>query len=667
MTQETKFPTTAPKRWRSSLKRQRLAVFISLGVVVVLAVAFAIVYALTSKILVEYPNGDNVVDTDGTKYYAVQKNGVWVVQNQHGDVCETTSEGFYKTKDGTLIRVNAETGEPTVVATVLLNGTEDKIFNYGDGEYDILLYPMLERADLTSIEVANEKDRFKFVKDKDNTWVIEGHETTPYDATMFATLVVVTGYTRTLAKLDLSPENPDAEGFRQNGYAEYGLPDDPANATRYFILTAEDGTVHKVIIGDLILDDTGYYARYEGRDDVYVLSQMEESEYNSTLSATLLGVIEDYVTPTVSTTIGSSNYFDMTDFTVQAAKDPKDISTLEQRVQFSYEPIEVRQNTFYSSTPYVGKGVLAGYAIDDLQADTCLLNMMDLAPVATIKLYDTDPEDSLISFIQEYGVAYTIEFTYNQERLGEVGGYKPVKDKQVNQQIWISPMVEKEDGSYVYYMFNELFNMVVETERAFLEFLEWDSFRWVKREIFDGNVAYMEKMEITLRDNAASSTPLQALISQLNGKTNITFEVSFVDDGGNAVAGSADGANMKLFAKYGVVNESFTQVTKFKQFYQTLLYTSLSGAMATDSDAEQAAIIAGGADMTITLTFNVDGKSVVRTYCFYAYQPGGRQCFVTVDGNGGFYVKQLRMEKIVSDVVKLLDSTVTVISPREES
>ena len=62
MTEETKFPTVKPRR--SALKRQRLAVLILLGVVVVLAVAFALVWRFTSRILVEYPNGDNVVDAD---------------------------------------------------------------------------------------------------------------------------------------------------------------------------------------------------------------------------------------------------------------------------------------------------------------------------------------------------------------------------------------------------------------------------------------------------------------------------------------------------------------------------------------------------------------------------------------------------------------------------
>lgn len=671
MTQETKFPTTKPRR--SSLKRQRLAVLICVGVVAVLAVAFGLVWRFTNRILVEYPDGTNVVDTDGIKYYAVKKDGVWIMQNEHGDICELTSEGLYKTKDGTLVMVSEEDGTPTVVATVLLSGTEQAWFSSSDASYDILLYPMLQREEIQSIEIKNEKDHFTFERQKDDTFAIKGHESTPYDSTMFSTLIVVAGYTNTIARLDLSPENPDAEGFRQNGYAEYGLPENPEDAENYFIITALDGTTHKVIIGDIILDDTGYYARYADRPDVYVLQQMEESAYNSTLSGTLLCAVEDYVTPTVTTTMSTTNYFDVTDFTIwgtDGSGDLADLKNFEKIVQFSYEPIELRRDTYYAHTPYVGEGKLSGYSINENKADACLQSIADLAPSRTVKLYDDDgdTEDNLTDFVKTYGVAFAIEFTFNASRAGEDGDYEPTE--KIPHQIWISPLTKNADGEDVYYMFNEMFDMVVETPRTYLEFLEWTDFRWINNTIFDASIIYLEKMEISIK-NGTTYTETDSN-KGISGVTEATFSVGYVDSEGNAASGSASGTEITVshgYVKDGASigsNLPFTNTDKFKLFYQTLLWSELEGEMPSDSEEKQEALKASAPDMTITLTFDIgDGKMLTKTYRFYFRQAGSSGCYVTVEennggANGSFYMLQDRATKIMSDLGRLLSDTATI-------
>ena len=171
---QTVFPTVKPRR--TALKRQRMAVMITLGVVLLLAVAMIVVWQLTSKNLVTFPDGTAVEDADGMRYYTVKKDGAWVLVNKDGELCELTSEGLYKTKDQTLIHVNAETGEFTVVAAVLLNGTEDRYFNSLNGSFDILLYPMLERKDIQAIEIKNTQDHivFEYSKTYDD-FVIKGH------------------------------------------------------------------------------------------------------------------------------------------------------------------------------------------------------------------------------------------------------------------------------------------------------------------------------------------------------------------------------------------------------------------------------------------------------------------------------------------------------------
>ena len=660
MTQETKFPTSKPRR-RSSLKRQRMAVLVILLVVAILGTTFGIVYRFTSRITVEYPDGSNVVDADGTKYYAVLRDNAWVMINKKGDLCERTSDGLYKTADGTLVSIDGETGEPRVVATVLLNGTEQKYFDAGSGSYDILLYPMLEREDIRSIHVHNKQDDFTFVRQSDGAFRISGFEITPFDSVMFSTLVVVTGYTNTIARLDLSPQNPHAEGFRQNGYAEYGLPDDPEQAAQYFVITATDGTTHKVLIGNPTVDGLGYYARYYGRDDVYILKQMTKSDYNSTLSGTLLCTLEDFVTPTVSDTMGSSNYFDVINYTMKTVSG----GVTENRIQFSYEPIEKRKDTFYASTPYVGEGVLKGYAINDYQVDVSLQALMDMTPKRTVKLYRTnDLVANMEDFAKEKGIAFEITYTFvGGNRKGAEGNYEPIFDeKTTDQRILISPLTRNEAGEEVYYMYSPLFNMIVETERTYMAFLEWDAYDWISPNVVSEDINYLEKLEISLKNGTTYYLPGANGESKeddiaVSGIQNIVFDVDYVNAKGEKTDSTADDAEIRVFATYGdQVNVVLSDTFKFRRFYQTLLASSLEGEMPSGSEAWQEELRNHYTpDVTITLTFRVDGKPQTRTIRFYSGQASsGRGAYVTMDNVGIFYMLQNRVDKIISDAGKAI-------------
>ena len=418
----------------------------------------------------------------------------------------------------------------------------------------------------------------------------------------------------------------------------------------------------------MILDDTGYYARYAGRDEVYILQQLTESEYNSTLSATLLCTLEDYVTPTVTTTLGASNYFDVTDFTIWAADGSStstDLSTFTQMIQFSYEPIELRKNTFYANTSHYGQGKLEGYAIDDYRAQTCLQNIMDMLPSRTVKVYDdyTNTQANLEDFIATYGAAFAIEFTFNAERRGEEGDYEPVKDAQVHHQIWISPVHTTEDGQKVYYMYNELFNMIVETGRQHLIFLEWADIDWVDHSIFRGDIGYMEKMEITVKDGTTAG---------LTGVTNVVFDVAYLNDKGEQMQGSSQGGSVVVFASYnGMQKVPLDNSDKrFNLFYQVLLASNLEDAMPSDSKAYQEELKATTPDLSITITFLVgDGKRETRTFNIYSRTANGtRSAYVTINGIGHFYMAQYRIDKIINDVGRLLSTNpADVIDPTARS
>ena len=674
MTQETKFPEMRPRKRASSLKRQRLAVILAVCLVAMLVVTMVLVWRLTSRQAVEYADGTRVTDTDGLKYYTVFKQNEWVMQDEKGNLCGKTQDGLFKTHDGaTLVMVDAETGKPIVVAAMITEGTEKGYYN-DDGSFTILLYPVLERADLQSIEVKNEKDHFTFVRKEEN-FILQGHEETAYDDVLFSTLLAVTGYTRAMRRLDISKaflQDADGnyvyeqyEGFRAHGYAEYGLPENPDDAEMYFIITATDGTRHKVVLGNETVDGLGYYARYAGRDEVYILIEGSASDYSSTLSQTLLCAVEDYVTPLVtSPLISESNYFDVENFTLWALNGTTSMDGLKPVIKFSYTPIEKRNNTFYANIPYFGQGRLEGYAINDYQADICLQNILDMVPLRTVKLYDSeDTEANLTDFVDTYGVAFALEFTHHGERLGEDGDYAPVMDKTSYHQIWISPMVRTEDGNDVYYMYNEAFNMIIEVGREFMEYLEWTDFDWVAPNIFSGNIGYLEQMVVEIKNGTTFG---------VTGVNKVIFDLEYVDQDGNPVEnGVPNNTEIRVFATYNglvkvpltgsytdpVTGKTMTQSLNYRYFYQTLLGSTLEGSMPAGSEQKQEELKGSEPDLQIKLVFEVNGETIMRTYRFYNKQAAsGRGAYVTVNGNGSFYMLQNRVNKIINDVGRALST-----------
>lgn len=718
------FEPQAPRRKRrSALKRQRMLILVLLILVGMLGGTFGVVYYYTSRNLVTL-NGEALTDADGTRYYSKMVDGTWVIVNEHGDVCQTTEDSnsystVYRTADGALVEVDHSTGAATVVAVVDSIGEEATEYNSSSNSFDILMYPLLERAQIKSIRVVNEQGEFSFMQlqvctnnqcqKKGDTYEryegfydefpknAEGNPTCPkcgalstrsdfciksfplhaYDENLFSTLVICTGYTSTYMRLD-------REKVLHYGYGEYGLPEDPADAKNYFEITDVNGKTHTVIIGDMVVAGTGYYVMYKGQPDVYILKEMEETQYSSTFTKALLSGVEAYVTPTVMDEMSNTDYMDVTDFklhTVGAitdevldAPDFSLESLLTTVVKFSYVPIELRNATFESTAPYSGSVKYEGFGVSDYMIDDCLQNLMDLTPLRTVKLFTLEEnidQKGLSYFLQEYGIAYCMEYTHHTKRNDD---YTP--GEFAEQQIWISPL--SEDGTY--FLYNDIYQMIVEVDRTYLEFLGWDTFTWVEGDVFDGNIAYLQKVEILIPGGLTTGPH--------KGVKKISFTLDnreSLSDWDPETTPSVPSGKLKVWVKLDN-GESIAltqdQLTQFRLFYQTLIFSSLSGSASCTEEQQQAFrdaaknaeggyVTADGqqAQMVINMTYNTgekgDGEDILRSYAFYKYG-GGRQSFMAYNGNGGFYMLQSRVDKIVSDVGKIFDPTMT-IQPQSKS
>ena len=142
-------------RIKTALARQRRMVLYLLIAVVVLAITLAIVLFLTSRTPFYDP-------TDNTKYYVAKEDDVYVLKTTKGEVLPTTSDGNYITAAGTLVYVDSDSGEFSTVAAVLVEDGETVRFDAADGKYDVLLYPLIERAGIQTIRISNENGSNRF-------------------------------------------------------------------------------------------------------------------------------------------------------------------------------------------------------------------------------------------------------------------------------------------------------------------------------------------------------------------------------------------------------------------------------------------------------------------------------------------------------------------------
>lgn len=649
----------AAARIQSSLRRQRRILLIAVIVTAVLALALVLTNFLTSR----EPFYDPV---DNTKYYVVKKDGTYVLTATDGTVLRQTESTNFVTASGTIVNVDRKTGEYAIVATVLVEGDETTKFDSVTNSYDVLLYPILERAQIKSIEVVNKNGGFSIGKiisdDGVESFVLKNRPDLEVgNSIVFATLINCTGYTQTLMRLD-----PD----RVLGYEEYGLDTE----TTYFVITDMDGKSHKVIVGDEVPSGTGYYARYEGRDAVYVLREFSgETEYNSTFERAIVnGTPEDYVVaPSSSHNVSSTNYFDVTNFKLYTSE-----NYAKPLVEFSYAgSIEKRRNTYYSNVPYVADGGMKGYNINSITVDDCLYALQQWSADHVVAVGDASRTAELDDWLRPYGLssdtyAYRLSYILNLARTYNSTTGKDVISKE-NDQEYHEILISKKQDNGFYYAYNICYkwdpetssyskvapgyNMVVALTPSQVQFVTWDLEEWIDSSIFGGHISYMTKMEINIKPGDSVFPTGLSKILYLDNSASLTQEPS--------QAGGVPTNHMVIRDSNAVLIDT----NQFKSFYSTLIYTPLADYSSL-SEAEQAAFResgTAGAYMSIKMTYELieydaekkdyvsTGEVIVKEYCFYKSALYPREVYTTVNGVGDFYVVRSRIDKVINDLNRL--------------
>ena len=270
-----------------------------------------------------------------------------------------------------------------------------------------------------------------------------------------------------------------------------------------------------------------------------------------------------------------------------------------------------------------------------------------------------------------------------------------------------SPAKDGKDAKYLYD-----YNMIVEVAGHSLSFLTWDSYDWINSNYVNFNIAYVESIKIESPeynaefklDNSLSdqSTKTNSNLITIAGTDSLghnvnTFAQKIITDTQGRIwvitatdikAYSATGTELKITTSRYEYNKLGTQAlvdtggikdsngdvvyveadqirivhpngsteyvcrydsSLFRRFYQTLLYANIVDSYPVDDEKRQE-IVSGTPMLTLTLK-TTDGQE----YVYRFYQITSRKAYITINGNGSFYVLPSRVQKFVTDAQRFFN------------
>ena len=700
---------------KSSIRTQKRAIAVLLILSVVLAVAFGVVSVIVD--IYEYE------DFDGIEYTINKKRGEYGLYRD-GVICDIDKDGYYLTSLGTQLDVDPETGEYKIYAVVDTTGTEVVGVGQRVLMFKQLTYDQSSTNDLSKvikrIEVHNQKGEIIVNRGENNRFEVENCPTAILVDELFAQLSVGCGYTISMQRLENPVRLPDGS----IDYSEYGLApevrteknedgtdkvDDQGNPVTYdykptwYTVTTMTNETYTVTLGDSTVSEAGYYARYEDRDTVYILS-------SANLDAAVLQPVEALINPMMVYPMSLNTYFQVSNFTyrsdidhyaiyrdmvkevigfdldtvepdgegnyseevqakldeaskVIADMDEKDFAKMYERLfkensrlvtAFSFIDMDQRTDTLYSSLPYMmSSDYMEGYLPNSDNIGSVLQGLYSMKFDRVAVLSPTDEE------LEEYGLdmpAHDFTFTYKNAEGQEFDNHFILSDKT-------------EEGKY--YGYSEIYDMILVIDESQLTYLEWEEIDWYEREYFLFNIAHVQTIKL---EGAGVKSPIiftldNSKSDQSKGMNSDKLEVY------------ANGQLMDYTLT--VTKPSGSQATEtaaynFRRFFQALLTASMEGNADLTAEEMQAFRETPDGDCLLKLTILADdGKGETANICYRFYRYTERKAYFTVEvldsptdtGNpteaqGVFYVLRSFCDKLIADAYRFMEGTEIVVDSK---
>ena len=375
--------------------------------------------------------------------------------------------------------------------------------------------------------------------------------------------------------------------------SEYGLSkaDNPA----YYTLTTTSGVTHTVYIGKQIPTGAGFYCSYEDRPSVYVL--------DSSLASTLLADVKSLMTAVLTYTVSSNTYYTINNFKMTKNGE----RFLEVNYLSDAERIQNASTSIWQMVYPEG-----GYTPSSSNYDGMLQTFSAFVGNRVLEYnvlsgVGENVTDEQIAVLAKYGLvnpAMTLSFDYTDPNQGYT----------VNNSLWFSSL--NEDGTY--YVYSWLFDLISEVDAASYPWIGYDILDFIDRPVFQMNINNVGKVEI-IGGPASDEKPA------------VDADFRLVGDG-QALVVTEDHSGKTV------------ETQNFRQLYKTMLTIEIDGYTEDDS-TEESNLLA-----TMRITTRSD---VVTEYKFYSYST--RRCYMTINGEGEFYVLRDQVRKMLSDAQKVID------------
>ena len=374
---------------------------------------------------------------------------------------------------------------------------------------------------------------------------------------------------------------------------EYGLAEEDTPA--YYTLTTTRGVTHTVYIGNPIPTGAGFYCRYEDRPAVYVL--------DATLASTLLADVKSLMTAVLAYPVSANSYYTVTNFQMYKNGDP----FLHVNYLTDAERVQNASNSIWQMVYPEG-----GYTPSSVNYDAMLQSFTSFTGNAVLEYNvlgsgineEELTEEQLAAFIN-YDLAQPetiLSFDYTDPNAGYT----------VTNELWFSSMTE--EGQY--YVYSWLFDIISVIDASSYPWLSYDIIDFIDRPVFQMNINNVSRIEIS--GGEADETPFAADF-RLEGE-------------GQALVVTEQNTGKVL------------DTQNFRQLYKSMLSVEIED-YTEDTSTDAAKCIT---TMKVTTTSGIETE-----YKFYAYST--RRCFMTINGEGEFYVLRDAAAKLVSDAQKVID------------
>ena len=465
----------------------------------------------------------------------------------------------------------------------------------GEGIYigeNITLYPEIDKNNIVSIYVKNQKDEYRFYlqeQDGESKMVIEGHEKLTYQMEVYAYLL---SYTR----LPVVPKGTNI--FRdvdENRMVNYGLTEETCQAK--FTITYKDGDKegsYTVLIGNKIMSSQSlYYARVVGRDSVYTLN-------GAGVEKAILMPLTEYVTPAVLKHYDDTTaaFADIKNFGVFLTSDLG--QTLKSLVLLNQ--VKEGENVYYDLTcaPLNGQAVLSDSAFVDTVFGQLFVSFAGDRVMEI--LYSSASEEEVNKSLEKYGLGSGQECYF----------VRALTDEGTTLGNFISKETTNENGKRVRYVLAYYYEepTIVEVSAEYFEFLGEDNetyLKWIQKSFIQAGFGEF----LSAQETGSSGIKTLEIKTQVGGRVQ-SCKFTVEGTSGNALTiRSEDGSLV-----FKTSNNTTTYIEPFTNMYMLILSLPRISGFTELTSEEKAEIMV---ESKLVYSLDIETRDgTVYSYKYYA-------------------------------------------------